>query len=228
MAAAKKPAKKTSTARPAAKKPAAAKKQAAKTKAPAGSRKQAPAKPKRRSPVSRAEGELRLITAAIDLTKTQPFSEVGVREIARAADINHGFVHTWFGGKTELLLAVREFLLRRIASRVEQTEGNPLTASTFLDEDVVQLVKLNSWLTLEGEQERLTLPDKPLISNLAKNLEAAFGLTPQDAFIAAQLSSAITFGGLIFGPAMGLTTEVDEIADFWRYMLGLLAKNPPT
>ena len=175
--------------------------------------------------MSRAEGELRLIKAAIDLTRQHPFSEVGVREIARAADINHGFVHTWFGGKTELLLAVRDYLTRSIAGRVEQVEGSVLVASTFLDEDVMHLVRLNSWLALEGESDRLTLPDKPIVSTLAKNLERAFGLKPDDALIAAQLSSAITYGGLIFGPAMGLISEVDEIADFWRYMLGLLAKD---
>ena len=225
MAAAKKP-----SSRP-AKKKTVAKRSSSATKS-VGAKKSmkspsAPTKPKRRSPVSRAEGELRLIKAAIDLTKRNPFSEVGVREIAREADINHGFVHTWFGGKTELFLAVRQFLLRSIASRVERVEGNPLTPSTFLDEDVVYLVKLNSWLALEGESDRLTTPDRPLISSLAKNLENAFGLSPEDALIAAQLSSALTFGGLVFGPAMGMTTNMDELAAFWRHMLGLLAKNPP-
>ena len=62
--------------------------------------------PKRRSPISRAEGEKRLIEAARKLIREKPFSEVGVRDIALLADVNHGFVHTWFGGKNELLLAV--------------------------------------------------------------------------------------------------------------------------
>lgn len=227
MPAAKKPARKASPARPAAKKSTTTKKPATRTKVSPGSKKASATKPKRRSPISRAEGELRLIRAAIDLTKQHPFSEVGVREIAREADINHGFVHTWFGGKTELFIAVRLFLLRNIASRVEQVEGNLLTPSTFLDEDVVYLVKLNSWLALEGESDRLTTPDRPLITTLAKNLEQVFGLSPKDSEIAAQLSSALTFGGLIFGPAMGMTTNMDELAAFWRHMLGLLAKNPP-
>jgi AcrR family transcriptional regulator len=54
---------------------------------------------KRRSPITREEGEKRMIDAAIDLIRERPFSEVGVRDIAKRADINHGFVHVWFGSK---------------------------------------------------------------------------------------------------------------------------------
>ena len=43
---------------------------------------------KRRSPISRAEGERRLIDAAYQLTIDRPISEVGVREIATLADVN--------------------------------------------------------------------------------------------------------------------------------------------
>lgn len=59
---------------------------------------------RRRSPISRAEGEQRLIQAAKQLIQEKPFSEVGVRDIAALADVNHGFVHTWFGGKTNCSL----------------------------------------------------------------------------------------------------------------------------
>ena len=39
-------------------------------------------KPKRRSPISREEGERRLKQATRDLVSDRPFTEVGVREIA--------------------------------------------------------------------------------------------------------------------------------------------------
>lgn len=54
---------------------------------------------KRRSPITRVEGERRLVEAAYQLTQNRPISEVGVREIATLADVNAGFVHTWFGSK---------------------------------------------------------------------------------------------------------------------------------
>ncbi|MEY4392623.1 MAG: Bacterial regulatory protein tetR family, partial [Actinomycetota bacterium] len=58
-------------------------------------------KAKRRSPITRAEGERRLIDASIQLLLEKPFKDVGVRDIALRADVNHGFVHTWFGSKDD-------------------------------------------------------------------------------------------------------------------------------
>jgi AcrR family transcriptional regulator len=79
-----------------------------------------PQKSKRRSPITRAEGERRLIDAAIQLVREKPFSEVGVRDIAAVADVNHGFVHTWFGSKNDLLVAVTRQLVKQGAARVAE------------------------------------------------------------------------------------------------------------
>jgi AcrR family transcriptional regulator len=212
----------------AAKKKAPPRKAATK-KAPVKGARKAPGTPKkakRRSPVSRAEGELRLINAAIELTRHQPFSVVGVRDIAERADINHGFVHTWFGGKTELLIAMRDYLTRSIASRIGAHQQDFVSPAAIIDEDLVQLIKLNAWLALEGETERLKIPDRPVINAMASNLENALGLSHEDALRAAQLSSALMFGALIFGPAMGIEDDPEQLISFWRHTLGLLVKNP--
>ena len=212
----------------AAKKKAPARKTAAKKAPTKAVRKasSAPKKAKRRSPVSRAEGELRLINAAIELTRQQPFSVVGVRDIAERADINHGFVHTWFGGKTELFIAMRDYLTRSIASRIGAHQQDFVSPAAIIDEDLVQLIKLNAWLALEGETERLKIPDRPVINAMASNLEYALGLSHEDALRAAQLSSALMFGALIFGPAMGIEDDPEQLISFWRHTLGLLVKNP--
>ena len=185
-----------------------------------------PKKAKRRSPVSRAEGELRLINAAIELTRQQPFSVVGVRDIAEVADVNHGFVHTWFGGKTELFLAMRDYLTRSIASRIGAHQENLVSPAAIIDDDLVHLIKLNAWLALEGETDRLAIQDRPVITAMATNLEHVLGLTPSDSIRAAQISSALMFGALIFGPAMGIEDDPEKLVSFWRHVLGLLAKNP--
>jgi len=212
----------------AAKKKAPPRAKAPRTKASSSAKKTATTakKTKRRSPISRAEGELRLIKAAIELTRQQPFSVVGVRDIAELADINHGFVHTWFGGKTELFLAMRDYLTRSIASRIDATDGNLVSPTTLIDDDLVHLIKLNAWLSLEGETDRLIMRDRPVITAVTKNLETALGLSHEDALRAAQLSSTLMFGALIFGPAMGIEDDPEKLAAFWRHMLGLLAKNP--
>ncbi|MSO15845.1 MAG: TetR/AcrR family transcriptional regulator [Ilumatobacteraceae bacterium] len=104
------------------------------------------AAPKRRSPISRAEGERRLIQAAKQLIREKPFSEVGVRDIALLANVNHGFVHTWFGGKNELFLAVVRNQLLALAEAV------PLAAP-------------------EGDDEVITADPRPTIMR-AKNKSA--------------------------------------------------------
>ena len=92
-------------------------------------------KPKRRSPITRAEGERRLIEAARQLIQTKPYSEVGVRDIAELADVNHGFVHNWFGSKNGLLLAVVRQQFLEIAETVQKAApGTP--AINFLDPTV--------------------------------------------------------------------------------------------
>lgn len=212
----------------AAKKKAPLRARAPRTKATSSAKKTATTgkKTKRRSPISRAEGELRLINAAIELTRQQPFSVVGVRDIAERADINHGFVHTWFGGKTELFLATRDYLTRSIASRIGAHQENLVSPAAIIDDDLVHLIKLNAWLALEGETDRLAIQDRPVITAVATNLENVLGLTPSDSIRAAQISSALMFGALIFGPAMGIEDDPEKLVSFWRHVLGLLAKNP--
>ena len=46
-----------------------------------------------------------MIDATIELLLKTPFKDVGVRDIAAVADVNHGFVHTWFGSKEDLFIA---------------------------------------------------------------------------------------------------------------------------
>jgi AcrR family transcriptional regulator len=122
-------------------------------KAPASKAKKTPAKDgvvkKRRSPITRAEGERRLIEAAAVLLAQKPFSEVGVRDIALLADVNHGFVHTWFGSKNDLIIRVINQLLAGMVSRVEGTEAGA-QAINPADPDVRLAVRLLIWLDLEG------------------------------------------------------------------------------
>jgi len=75
-------------------------------------------KTKRRSPITRAEGERRLIDASIQLLLEKPFKDVGVRDIALRADVNHGFVHTWFGSKEDLFIAALKQVLNTLGDRV--------------------------------------------------------------------------------------------------------------
>jgi AcrR family transcriptional regulator len=111
-------------------------------------------KQKRRSPITRAEGEQRLIDASIELLLERPFKEVGVRDIALRADVNHGFVHTWFGSKEGLFIAALKQVLATIAGNVTAMPGSQMATVPF-DPHTQLAIKLTTWLKLEGPRRAL-------------------------------------------------------------------------
>lgn len=185
--------------------------------------------PKRRSPISRPEGERRLIDAAWILVNQKPFSEVAVRDIALLADVNHGFVHTWFGGKNELFLAVVRQHLRALADAVPlATPGTP--AINFLDPDVASLARLVIWLDLEGVDTTGLFADMPIVEALTARYIAIEKIDPSIARDAAIQAISIGLGAGTFGPLLGMTDTnvVAPVMKLWRHILGLLAEHPPT
>ena len=187
------------------------------------------AAPKRRSPISRAEGERRLIQAAKQLIREKPFSEVGVRDIALLADVNHGFVHTWFGGKNELLLAVVRSQLLALAEAVPlAAPGTP--AINFFDPDVISMVRLVLWLDLEGVDTGGLFSNMPILEALTTRYVEVEKIDPAIARDAAIQAISIGLGAKTFGPLLGLN-EMDNIVPvmkLWRHIVGLLAEHPPT
>ena len=183
--------------------------------------------PKRRSPISRAEGERRLIQAAKQLIQEKPFSEVGVRDIALLADVNHGFVHTWFGGKNELLLAVVRSQLLALAEAVPlAAPGTP--AINFFDPEVVSTVRLVLWLDLEGVDTGGLFSNMPILEALTTRYVEVEKIDPAIARDAAIQAISIGLGAKTFGPLLGMN-EMDNIVPvmkLWRHIVGLLAEHP--
>lgn len=200
------------------KKVASARKAPAKSKAPAAS--------KRRKPITRAEGEQRLIDATIALTQTTPISEVGVRDIARAADVNHGFVHTWFGSKNDLLVAAVRKLTIELA---EETAREGPNLATPFHPKVQLVVKLLMWLFLEDFETGGVIADGAFVDALAGRYMRSYGLDPETAHTAAQQGAAIGIATVILGDVVGATSKdaVQRILDLWVHSLGLLGKYPP-
>ena len=185
------------------------------------------AAPKRRSPISRAEGERRLIQAAKQLIREKPFSEVGVRDIALLADVNHGFVHTWFGGKNELLLAVVRDQLLALAEAVPlAAPGTP--AINFFDPDVISMVRLVLWLDLEGVDTSGLFGNMPLLEALTARYVDIEKIDPSMARDAAIQAISIGLGAGTFGPILGMTdmSNIGPVMKLWRHIVGLLAEHP--
>jgi AcrR family transcriptional regulator len=187
-----------------------------------------PQKPKRRSPITRAEGERRLIEAAIQLIRERPFSEVGVRDIAAAADVNHGFVHTWFGSKNDLLIAATRQLVEKAAARVAEAAPGQQALDPF-EPDIQLAVRMAVWLDLEGANSRDPMKGMPIITALTQRFIEVEGISPDIAQLAAAQAVAIGLGVVVFAPLIDIdnSEKVAEIFQLWRHNLGLLAKYPP-
>ena len=185
-------------------------------------------KPKRRSPITRAEGEQRLINAAIQLVRERPFSEVGVRDIATVADVNHGFVHTWFGSKNDLLIAATRQLVEKAASRVGDAAPGTQALDPF-EPDIQLAVRLAVWLDLEGANSRDPMKGMPIITALTERFIEVEGISPDIAQLAAAQAVAIGLGVVVFAPLIDIDNpeKVTDIFTLWRHNLGLLAKYPP-
>jgi AcrR family transcriptional regulator len=181
---------------------------------------------KRRSPISRAEGERRLIEAALKLVKDRPFSEVSVRAIADVADVNHGFVHTWFGSKNDLLAAVTQMLSKEVSEEAKVAPAGSEAINAF-DDRLVLIVRLVIWLNLEGYTftDGLNLE---ILQTLRHRYVTVEGLTPRDADNAALIATAIGIAVGAFRPIMesGINLDISQMFPTWRHILGLLAEHP--
>ena len=199
---------------------------AKKTPAKAAAVKTAPTK--RRSPISRAEGERRLIDAAYQLTQDRPISEVGVREIATLADVNAGFVHTWFGSKNDLLIAVVKQQIAEIAELALQAK--PGTAAlSFEDPKLICVIRLLLWLHLEGVKVEHLFYNKIILDILTKRFIEIENIDPKIAREAATIAISIALAVGTFAPMLEMTgvSEVQPVRDLWRHILLLLAQHPP-
>lgn len=185
-------------------------------------------KPKRRSPITREEGERRLINAALELVRERPFSEVGVRDIAARADVNHGFVHTWFGSKNELLKRAVVTLFDRVSAQIVTSPAGSLAIQPF-DPDVQLIVRIVTWLSLEGADLSDIFGEQKIISAFAERYEKVEGMDPEIARTAAQQIVAMGTAAIAYGDFIDISSNEDlvKFMSQWRHIIGLLAKYPP-
>jgi AcrR family transcriptional regulator len=172
----------------------------------------------RRSPISREEGERRLIDATLDLCRERPLAEVTVRDIGRRADVNHGFVHVWFGSKGGVVLAACHRLIDEIAPHVDAGELRFLGVRS---PEVVLLIRLLAWLQADTDQPLLGDRPRPIIETSADALQRLFGFTPATAVTLAEITTAGIAGTALVGTALRLDDEA--MMHTWLEMLEVYA-----
>ena len=183
-------------------------------------------KPTRRSPISRQEGERRLIAAATSLLQSRPFSTVSVRDLSAAADVHQSYIHTWFGSQSGLYVRVlKEISTQLVGSLDDRTlDVIPIDPN---DPTARFAVRLLFWLDLEGAD---LSEMKPVLDALAKahaqRLSDLVGLDPERASSVAPQGLATFLGLSAFGHLLGADPEqIHKLAMSWLKQVGPHSEN---
>ncbi len=183
-------------------------------------------KPTRRSPISRQEGERRLIAAATSLLQSRPFSTVSVRDLSAAADVHQSYIHTWFGSQSGLYVRVlKEISTQLVGSLDDRTlDVIPIDPN---DPTARFAVRLLFWLDLEGAD---LSEMKPVLDALAKahaqRLSDLVGLDPERASSVAPQGLATFLGLSAFGHLLGADPEqIHKLAMSWLKQVGSHSEN---
>lgn len=140
------------------------------------------------------ESKQRILDAAIALFAQKGFAAVGVREIARKADVNIAMISYYFEGKVGMLKAVIEEFFghySQVFRDVDDERKSPEECVRILIRNVVNFVRENTEITmvaynelpleLQGIAELKAEKISQMIGNM-RGLIKRFGLDPDDIF----------------------------------------------
>ncbi|MBM3676789.1 MAG: helix-turn-helix transcriptional regulator [Actinobacteria bacterium] len=173
------------------------------------------AKRRKSASIAREDGEQRLIDAAIELAREQPFGDLSARAIARRADLNHGYVHLWFGSKAALLLAASQHQTERL---VTMFTDSLLTPSVVLHPEVEIVFRLLARLQTEpGGIDLARGRERPMADLIASRAQRMVGLSAEDAAMVAALSVATAAGVATVGKVLDF--DVEKLITAWVRMI---------
>ena len=162
----------------------------------------------KRSYVRKTEARSLLINAAIDLFRTQPFSQVTTKEIAGRAGLTPVAIQSAFGGQLGLYEAVAKSLIANVGEAFQELEGTQAGPALVLHPDLVLSARLVAWLRGEGVNvSAFALPDE---HNIVIKILKQIGDAPMDPVLertyAQVLGFAIT-GFVAFADEQSFPTE---------------------
>ena len=182
---------------------------------------------KRRQTLSRELSEQRLIEATIVLLKTHTASEISVRQIAHEADVNHGLVHSYFGSKSGLLVAVADQLITDLITTLNQDNRKSFDFDC-IDSEKEAIIGVLLWLMVTGEEILVFQILGALVVSVSSHLANRVGIASTNADSAAVLLVSMSIGGMLY--RLMHTTEsqqsVKDATALWKHMMHLLADNP--
>lgn len=150
-----------------------------------------------------------LIEAASTLFAERGPGNVSIRAIARAANVNHGLVHHYFGSKDALLRAVLDHLSSEAAAEIAGV-GDP-TLVARAGGATERHGRILAHLLLEARNPAEVQTDHPALQSLIRQLRA-MGLTEREARERAALVASLVMGWQLFEPFLVRAAGLDRSA----------------
>jgi AcrR family transcriptional regulator len=182
---------------------------------------------KRRQSLSRELSEQRLIDATVVLLKTHTVSEISVRQIAHEADVNHGLVHSYFGSKSGLLVAVAEHLIADLITTLNQDVRKSFDFDC-IDSEKEAIIGVLIWLMVTGEEISVFQILGALVVSVSSRLANRDRISPTNADSAAVLVVSMSIGGMLYRLMQTNQSQqsMKDATALWKHMVHLLADNP--
>jgi AcrR family transcriptional regulator len=186
-----------------------------------------PVKKKRRPSLSKEASQQRLIEATVHLLKSHTVADLSVRQIAHEADVNHGLVHSYFGSKGSLLIAVAQQLLSDSISALNQ-DARVEVGSGQLDPGMEAIINILLWLMMTGEDISTFHITGSLVTSVSSQLVHRDGISDANAEAAAILAVSISLGGVLYRLMQTSQSQhsVKDAPALWKHLMQLLAVNP--
>jgi len=166
-------------------------------------------KPKGKQAVQQA-----LIEAATSLLAQRGIAGVSVRDIAQAANVNHGLVHRHFGSKKGLVSAVITHLAGDVAKGMGGSMPEQNLHDTLVRAFVTTSSHRNYWrilghIMLTEESSDMLPRQFPVVANLLRTAEqdSTRTLSPK-ALVSLMLSLGL--GMMVFRPYLQLAIGIDD------------------
>jgi TetR/AcrR family transcriptional regulator, repressor for neighboring sulfatase len=169
-------------------------------------------------PTGRDEVVEALLDAAERLFGEAGPGDVSLREIARAAGVNHGLVHRHFGTRDDLVDRLMERMAARWTEELEATRDYAAAIETILGSDDEAPTTAGAWLRLLAWS---LLTEPPARSGAVQRRYATLDRLPplltegeqEDPAITTAAAIALVFGWRFFHPYIRAALHLDD-ADF--------------